>query len=165
MRVLLLFCLILVCANGAFAQKIEIYNARANARAEISAAIKMARSEGKHVFLQIGGNWCPWCIKFHRYVDNDQEIKTMVDDNFVVVKVNYSPENRNETILAGLDFPQRFGFPVFVILDGKGKRLHTQNSAYLEEGESYSRKEVIQFFKHWSPKALDPASYKPKPKQ
>ncbi len=146
------------------AQKIEIYNPNADAKSDISQAVKKARSEGKHVFLQIGGNWCPWCIKFHRFVDADQEIKKLVDDNFVVVKVNYSPENRNEALLANFEFPQRFGFPVFVILNAKGQRIHTQNSAYLEEGDSYNRKNVIQFFKHWSPKALDPESYKPKAK-
>ena len=58
-----------------------------------------------------------------------------------------------------MDFPQRFGFPVFVILNGTGKRIHTQNSAYLEENEGYREKKVLEFFKQWAPAALDPASY------
>jgi len=78
----------------------------------------------------------------------------------VVVKVNYSPESKNEELLAKLDFPQRFGFPVFVILDAKGDRIHTQNTAFLEEDGSYSKKKVMQFFKQWSPAALDPDNYK-----
>jgi hypothetical protein len=76
--------------------------------------------------------------------------------------LNYSPENRNEDALASLDYPQRFGFPVFVILDGKGNRLHTQNSAYLEEGNGHDSKKVLEFFNHWSPAALDPKSYEKK---
>ena len=63
-------------------------------------------------------------------------------------------------MLARLNFPQRFGFPVFVILDGKGNRIHTQNSAFLEKGESYDRDHVLRFFKNWSPAALNPANYK-----
>ena len=35
-------------------------------------------------------------------------------------------------ILAKYGYPQRFGFPVFIVLDGNGNRIHTQNSAYLE---------------------------------
>lgn len=144
---------------GVSAQTAHIYNPDADAKVEIQQAVKKAKAERKHVFLQIGGNWCPWCVKFHRFVDADPEIKSFVEDNFVVVKVNYSKENKNEEVLKSLDFPQRFGFPVFVILDGNGKRLHTQNSAYLEVDGGYNPEKVLTFYKQWSPKALDPKTY------
>jgi hypothetical protein len=63
--------------------------------------------------------------------------------------------------LARYGFPQRFGFPVFLILDGNGKLLHTQNSAYLEDGnKSYKKEVVMGFLGDWSPTALDPGQYK-----
>jgi hypothetical protein len=37
--------------------------------------------------------------------------------------------------MAFLGNPQRFGFPVFVIIDGDGNVLHTQDSALLEQGK------------------------------
>lgn len=111
------------------------------------------------MFLQIGGNWCPWCVKFHRFVEADSEIKSYVDDNFVVVKVNYDPKNKNKEVLADLGFPQRFGFPVFVVLDANGNRIHTQNSAFLEKDDGYDRKRVLTFFKNWSATAIDSESY------
>ena len=49
----------------------------------------------------------------------------------------------------------RFGFPVFVILNEKGERVHTQNSAYLEKGEGYSEKEVVSFLNLWNKKAVE----------
>jgi len=61
--------------------------------------------------------------------------------------------------LKKLEYPQRFGFPVFVILDSNGKRIHTQNSAYLEEDKGYSRKKVLDFLNQWSPDALNPNLY------
>lgn len=152
--------LVIICSTQLFAQQVEIYNPNADAKAEIAAAVKKAASAGKHVFLQIGGNWCPWCIKFHKFVDSDSELKKYVTENFEVVKVNYDPKNKNEEVLASLGFPQRFGFPVFVILDQKGNRIHTQNSAFLEKDSGYDRDRVFQFFKHWSPAALNPDSYK-----
>jgi thioredoxin-related protein len=143
-----------------FAQNINIYNPAADAKKEISAAVKKASDEGKHVFLQIGGNWCPWCVKFHRFVDGDDELKSFVEANFEVVKVNYDPKNKNKEVLAELGFPQRFGFPVFVILDGNGNRIHTQNSAFLEKENGYDRERVFSFFKNWSVSAIDPENYK-----
>lgn len=150
---------ILIISSSLFAQPSSIYKPEANAKAEIQQAVKQAKAEGKHVFLQIGGNWCPWCIKFHRFVENDSEIKAFVDANYVVVKVNYSKENKNLDVLESLDFPQRFGFPVFVVLDASGERIHTQNSAYLEKEGAYDPKEVLLFYKQWSPQALDPSTY------
>ena len=143
-----------------WAQKIEIYNPKADAAKEIATAVEKASVEGKHVFLQIGGNWCPWCVKFHQFVNNDSEIKTFVENNYEVVKVNYDQNNKNEAVLSSLEFPQRFGFPVFVILDKKGNRIHTQNSAFLEKDKGYDRERVLRFFKNWSPSALNPENYK-----
>lgn len=64
-----------------------------------------------------------------------------------------------QTIKKQSEYPQRFGFPVFVILDSVGKRIHTQNSAYLEEGEGYSKKKVLDFLTNWSPEVLNPNLY------
>jgi hypothetical protein len=80
--------------------------------------------------------------------------------NYVFQLLNYSKENKNPDILADLEFPQRFGFPVIVILDEEGKRIHTQNSAYLEKDKSYDEKKMVEFLMQWSPAAMDPKNYK-----
>lgn len=142
-----------------FSQSQKIYNPEADANADIEKAIQLAQKNNKHVFLQIGGNWCPWCIKFHNFVEADSEIKSYFGDNFEAVKVNYDRENKQEELLAKLGFPQRFGFPVFVILDSKGNRLHTQNSAFMEKDKDYDHDTVLRFLKNWSPAAINPKSY------
>lgn len=142
----------------------KLYNPAADAKADIAAAVKKANAEHKNVLLQIGGNWCIWCLRFNDLVTKDAELNKTMNDDFVVLHVNWSPENKNEKVLADLGYPQRFGFPVFVVLDGKGTRLHTQNSGYLEEGKGHSKAKVQEFFENWSPKALDPKSYVEKAK-
>ncbi len=137
----------------------KLYNPAADARAEIDAAVKKASAENKNVLLQIGGNWCIWCIRFNNLVSQDADLNKFVRDNYVIVHVNYSKENTNDKLMADLGYPQRFGFPVFVVLDGKGNRLHTQNSEYLEDGKGHSKEKVMGFFKDWSPGALDPKNY------
>ena len=159
MKNICLFLTLALFSLSLSAQGQNLYNPEANAKEDINKAIRQAKAENKHVFLQIGGNWCPWCIKFHNFVEQNAELKKLVDDNFIVVKVNYSPENRNEAILKELDFPQRFGFPVFLVLNQNGTRIHTQNSGILEKDSSYDIKQVTQFFSHWTPAALNPATY------
>ncbi len=143
-------------------QPIKLYNPDADASAEIEKAIIRAGAEKKHIFLQIGGNWCPWCLKYHKFCAEDKSIDSLMSKNYIAIKVNYSKENRNYPILKKLNYPQRFGFPVFIILDKNGNRIHTQNSAYLEEGDSYSKKKVLEFLNNWTPDALNPERYKEK---
>ncbi|WP_316790507.1 thioredoxin family protein [Pedobacter frigoris] len=158
-RILILFTAIFLSTAG-FAQEkkqaVNLYNPQANARADIDAAIAKAKKEGKHVFLQVGGNWCGWCIAFHKLVEETPELKTYLNSNYETVLVNYSQENKNAAVLASLGYPGRFGFPVFVILDGNGKAIHIQNSAYLEEGKGHSVKKVMDFLKGWTVAAIKP---------
>ena len=140
--------------------KVSLYHPDANVFEELAQALDEAKDKDKHVFIQVGGNWCSWCILFHNFIEEHADVKEAFEANYVAVKLNYSKENKNEEILAQLGYPNRFGFPVFVILDGNGNRLHTQNSAFLEEGKGYNKENVIQFFSNWSPTAVDPATYK-----
>jgi thioredoxin-related protein len=140
-------------------EKPHLYNPDADAKADIAAAVKQAGKQHKNVLLQIGGNWCSWCLRFNDKVNTDTALNNTMNSNYVVLHVNYSKENENDAVLASLGYPQRFGFPVFIILDAKGNRLNTQNSEYLEEGKGYSKDKVLEFFKAWTPAAIDPKSY------
>ena len=153
MKSLLLLNLLILLGLSAYTQ-VNIYNPDADAKADIANAISKAKQENKHIFIQIGGNWCPWCVKLHNFLDADSTLSEILSKNYVVVKVNYSKENKNLDLLEKLDKPQRFGFPVLVILDSNGKRIHTQDSGLLESGEGYDRKKVMNFLNNWTPSAL-----------
>jgi len=150
---------IIPAANAQTLDLQHIYNPDANAKKDISTAIVTAAKEKKHVLIQIGGNWCIWCRRFYKFVEEDTELKTTMDKNYVVYHLNYSKENKNLPVLKELGYPQRFGFPVFVILDEKGNRIHTQNSGLLESADSYDKKKVLDMLKQWSPAALQPSNY------
>ena len=142
-------------------KKFNLYKPDEKAATEIANAVGEAKRSGKHVLIQIGGNWCIWCARFHEFVKKDSQLDSLMNANYVVYHLNYSKENYNAKLLTKYNFPQRFGFPVFLILDGEGNLLHTQNSWYLEDGKtSYEREKVKSFFTEWSRKALDPSQYK-----
>lgn len=156
---------VIVLGVSSFAQApakpiVNIYNPKANAESDINAAVAKAKKEKKHVLIQVGGNWCIWCIKFHDLVASTPALKKLLDDNYETVLLNYSPENKNEVLLKKFNYPGRFGFPVFLVLDGDGKLIHTQNSGYLEEGNGHSVPKVTEFLKGWSYSALQPENNK-----
>ena len=163
MKKLFLATVIICSAELGFSQdmtKFKLYSPEANAKKEIAEAVKQAKESGKHVLIQVGGNWCIWCARFNDFVNTDKSLDSLLSSNYVVYHLNYSKENKNTDLLAKYDFPQRFGFPVFLVLNEKGDLLHTQSSWFLEAGKSYDKEKVTAFFTDWSRKALDPAQYK-----
>lgn len=150
------FMLMMVSVN---AQDSKLYNPKADAEADIKAAIQRAAAENKHVLIQGGGNWCKWCLEFARFCKADRRIDSLISRDYIWYHLNSSKENENRPVFARFGYPQRFGFPVFIILNGKGERIHTQNSVYLEEGKSYSAEKVLEFLEMWKPAALAPERY------
>ena len=137
-----------------------IYNPDLDVSIQLDSAIAKAMVENKNVLIQIGGNWCSWCLKFHKFVIEDEELSGLLDSNYVYILMNIDRKHKQHEMMGRLRFPNRFGFPVFVILNNEGEYLHTQNSALLEKGKSYDRKKVKNFLMNWTVKALSPESYK-----
>ena len=160
MKKIILLTILSLALLSVKAQNAKPYDPSANAGEDINRAIEKAQDENKHILLMIGGNWCPWCRQLDRFIRQEQTIDSLINADYVLVKVNYSKENKNLATLATYDFPQRFGFPVLVVLNANGKRIHTQNTVYLEEGKGYDAKRIENFLKAWRPAALNPENYK-----
>ena len=140
----------------------KVYNEEVNPLEQIDQAISQARNTDKFVVCQVGGNWCPWCLKFADFVAKDSTISKVIEDHFILIHINYNPRQaadqekalQTAQMLQQLGNPARFGFPVFVVLDGNGKVVHIQDSSFLEEGSGYNRQKVLRFFECWTPKAV-----------
>lgn len=162
-RIILSFvaALIALMANAQTSVK-KVYNEDINPLEQIDAAVMKAQSEGKFVICQVGGNWCPWCLRFADFITNDTTISKVISENFEYIHVNYNPRKSEGAVKAQeaaalmkrLDNCGRFGFPVFVVLDESGKVIHIQDSSFLEEGQSYNQEKVLRFFKNWTRKAV-----------
>jgi thioredoxin-related protein len=147
-----IFCLLVLTTLHAHAgDSTKLYDPRANVAKDVAELLVKAKQENKHVLLVVGGNWCIWCYKLNAFVQLDTVLKKLVAENYEVYHLNYSPENKNEAYLKTLGNPQRFGFPVLVVLDENGKQLHTQNTALLEKGNGYSFDKVKDFLLKWAP--------------
>lgn len=163
----------------------RVYDETINPMTQIDEALAKASVGGKYVVCQVGGNWCPWCLRFADFAEKDTAVSKAIADNFVFIHVNYDPRkasaakaqgntansntanataaattaggaDKTAAMMKRLGNPARFGFPVFVVLDERGNVLHTQDSSFLEEGNGYSEKKVLRFLKNWTPKAVKP---------
>ena len=156
-----LFTVLFVLTTNAQGLK-KVYNEDINPIVQIDQAVAKAKSEGKFVICQVGGNWCPWCLRFADFITNDTTVSKVIDDNFVYIHVNYNPRKSEgeakarqaAELMKRLDNCGRFGYPVFVVLGEDGKVVHIQDSSFLEEGQGYNKEKVLRFFNNWTPKAV-----------
>lgn len=141
----------------------KVYDETIDPVEQIKDAVKKAEKDDKFVICQVGGNWCRWCLLFADFISNDSEISSFIKKNFEYIHVNYNPRERGDkeksaktdAMLKSLGSPERFGFPVFVVLDGNGKVVHIQDSSFLEEGNGYNKDKVMRFFSNWTPEAVN----------
>ena len=128
----------------------EIYNPSADAMSDIFSAVSLAKKLNKHVFVKVGGNWCSWCKLYAKFSKSDKDISKIMNEEYITILVNWSQENKNLDAMKFLGNPQRFGYPVFVILNGDGKVIHTQDTALLEAGKGYNKSNVLRFLNIWT---------------
>lgn len=159
MALFMTFGMMMANAQGALK---KVYDENIDPMTQIDEALVKAKAEGKFVVCQVGGNWCPWCLRFADFVEKDTAVNKVVNDNFVYLHVNYNrrkaageeTQKKAALLMKRLANPGRFGFPVFVVLDEKGNVLHIQDSSFLEEGKGYNEEKTLRFFKNWTPQAV-----------
>ena len=155
--IMLLAVTLLVSSAQESTELKKVYDESIDPLEQIDQALLQARDQGKFVICQVGGNWCPWCLRFADFITNDSTISSVVEQNFVYIHVNYHPRKATEwssAMMKRLNNPERFGFPVFVVLDEHGNVLHIQDSSFLEEGKGYNKEKVLRFFQNWTPAAV-----------
>jgi len=120
-----------------------------DAAADVRAAVDSARAQRKNVLVDVGGEWCIWCHILDKFIATHAPVKRLLDDNYVVVKVNWSPQNRNEAVLS--QWPKIKGYPHLFVLDDKGQLLHSQDTSELEAGKDYDEGKVLAFLRGYLP--------------
>ncbi len=116
--------------------------------ADLKTAVVEAQNSGKRILLDVGGEWCIWCHRLDEFFDANPELKNFMHNNFVVLKINWSPENKNEKFLA--QYPKVAGYPHIFILESDGKFLFSKNTGELEKEKSYNAEKIMNFLKGWA---------------
>ena len=127
----------------------EKFDPARNAKADLELAIAKATASGRRIILDIGGEWCGWCVYMDKFFLEHPPLTKLRDDNFVWLKVNMSPENENKEFLSA--YPEATSYPHLYVLDEKGVLLHSQRTEPLEAGKGYNLVVFTDFLQKWAP--------------
>ncbi|MBC8064547.1 MAG: thioredoxin family protein [Chlorobia bacterium] len=126
----------------------EKFDPKRDAAKDIQKAVILAKKQNKRILLDVGGEWCGWCHKLDKFFKTDLEVAKVLKERFVVVKINFSPENENKAVLS--KYPAAEGYPHLYVLDKNGKFLHSQGTGELETGDHHDHDKFMKFLKTWS---------------
>lgn len=151
-----LACIALLALTGlALAQDLPLqFDPQRDAAKDLVTARELARSTGRHVLVDVGGEWCGWCRRFDQLVATQPQIKALIESRYVWLKVNCSRDNKNAAVLS--QWPRIHGYPFFLVLDGSGKLMHAQSVQGLETeseneaDENYDAAKIMAFLKRYA---------------
>jgi thioredoxin-related protein len=125
----------------------DSYDPHADPYRDLERAIDRASAENERILIVVGGDWCTWCEILDRTLAGDAHVRAAFASSFVMVKVNWSPENPNSAFLSG--FPDSAGYPDFFILDSNGAYLGRQRTDVLEDDRGYDAARMLAFARRW----------------
>jgi thioredoxin-related protein len=127
------------------------YDPSRDPAADLKAAIPQAQKEHKRILLEVGGEWCVYCRLLNKTIHENQQLLSRLESNFIVLKVNFSDEVKNEAFLSR--YPKIPSYPHLFVLDADGKLLLSQTPDDFLKNDKYVADLVLAFVEKWGPKA------------
>ena len=120
-----------------------------DAAQDLKLALQLAKASGKRVMVDVGGEWCSWCHVLDAYFANTPAVQAVLSQRYVMLKINWSPQNKNEAVLS--QWPKVKGYPHLFVLASDGRLLHSQDTGDLElpatQGKGYDTVKMLAFLK------------------
>jgi thioredoxin-related protein len=127
------------------------YDETRDPAADLRAAVAKATKENKRILIEVGGEWCGYCRLLNKTMHDDARITRRLDDSFILLKVNFSPDMTNEAFLS--QYPAIRSYPHLFVLDSDGTLLLSHNPDSLMNGDKYAPDKILAFLEKWAPKA------------
>ncbi len=140
----LLLAFLLAASTLALAAKLP-YDDRADAHADIRAALADAAPAGKPVLLVFGANWCEDCRALDAALSRPDNAAWLARE-FRVVKVDVGRFDRNLDIATGYGGVIDKGIPSAVIVSPQNKVLFATRAGELADARGMSESGIRDFF-------------------
>src|SRR5688500_16175642 len=63
---------------------VDTYDPNRNPDDDVKTAVSRAKSEGKHILVQVGGDWCGWCHLMNKYFKENDKVAAALAKDFLI---------------------------------------------------------------------------------
>ena len=124
------------------------YDEKADAEADVAAALKRAKKAHKLTLIDFGGNWCGDCRVFAGVIEQP-DVKAWVDKHYEVVTVNVGRYDKNMQIPARYGVDKLKGVPSFLVVDGNGKLVNDGAFFALTDARHMTPQSIVDWLAQW----------------
>lgn len=128
----------------------DSYDPKRDADEDLVASREIAERDGRNILLLVGGDWCPWCRKLAKFIEDNESVSAVLARHFVIQKVLVDDDVSNSPFLN--PYPAISAYPHVFLLDAKGVLLHSLETEALEKSGSYDEAELLAILKTHTPK-------------
>jgi len=126
------------------------YDEKANADAQVDAAIARAKKSGKRVMIDLGGNWCADCRIMAGLMELP-EMERFLSAHYEIVSVDVGRFNRNLQIPARYGITQRLdGVPAFLVVTTDGKLVNTGRVSAIQDARHMTPQALADWLAQWT---------------
>ena len=126
-----------------------LYDRERNPFVDARAAFEKARTEYKVILVDIGGDWCVWCLRLDNFINDHPELSQFINQYFTRVRV-YADQSNTSNWQFLSELPTVHAIPYFFVFSRDGVLLQGQSTGEFEEGDSYNYERLKAFFEHWA---------------
>jgi thioredoxin 1 len=123
-----------------------VYDERADAQADVQAALLAAKPLQVPVLVVFGANWCGDC-KMLDLAFKSGAAAPLIARHFRVVKVDVGRFDRNVALAERYGVPLKQGIPAVAVLSGEGKPLYVTRAGELADARRMGETGIHDFFK------------------
>lgn len=129
-------------------------------------ALTKAKSENKRVIVDVYTDWCGWCRKMDSEAYSNSEVKKIIEDSFIFVKLN--AEGSDKVTYNGKEYTEEdlavyfeaSGYPTNVFLEPDGKVIEFKyDTVKMKNVPGYFKtdefKKILKYFKNGKYKDSD----------
>jgi thiol-disulfide isomerase/thioredoxin len=126
------------------------YDTQADADKAVDAAFARARTSGKRVLIDLGGNWCPDCIVLANIMQLP-EMKVFLAAHFEMVSVDVGRFDKNLQIPARFGITKRLeGVPSVIIAEPDGTFVNPGHVSALSDARHMTPDGIAGWLAQWA---------------
>lgn len=107
-------------------------------------SLVLAKNSNRKLIVVFGADWCPDCRALDG-IFKEPEPKTLLDENFILFKVDVGRFDKNLSLNEKLGNPIQNGIPALVILSPEGNILTSTKGGEFSNASKMTKEQVLEY--------------------